>query len=246
MSLTENLKHHKFNYFIGFVVLLLFTSELSVLFVVAKNNQTIKELENKINNNHVELNANLKNSELAINSRIDIIDSAIQIDEKRRMLIKKIRTAITENAYTKLDVRTLTRIAVAVIDYSYTYNLSIARVLAIIKKESDFNPNAISKADAKGLGQLLDSTAEYIALKSGRIGLNVFNIENNVFMTCFYLAQMMNTFNNEFETAVGSYNAGPNTMKKHKAGLIELPEETKEYIPAVLEFEKIFKQYGLE
>ena len=49
--------------------------------------------------------------------------------------------------------------------YSYKYDVDPYLVLAVIKTESKFNPNAESIRGAKGLMQIMDSTGEWIASK---------------------------------------------------------------------------------
>ena len=55
--------------------------------------------------------------------------------------------------------------------YSEEYGLDPYLVLAVIKTESNFNKEAVSKKDAKGLMQIMDSTGEWIAKE---LGVNYF------------------------------------------------------------------------
>ena len=151
-----------------------------------------------------------------ISSRIDIVDSAIKPDEKRRMLIKTVRDAIKDNTDTPVSIRTLNRIAIAVVDNSFKYNLSIAGVLAQMKQESNFNAKAESHAGAKGLMQIIDPTAEEIASKLGRSRYNIWDIETNIEFGCFYMAEMLHVFENDFIYALRAYNFGPHNVKRVK------------------------------
>ena len=50
--------------------------------------------------------------------------------------------------------------------YAEKYGVEKELIYAVIKVESKFNPNAISKSKAKGLMQIMDSTAKEIAKKN--------------------------------------------------------------------------------
>jgi len=206
------------------------------------NRDSIYELSENYNKLTLKVEAN--NS--AVNSRIDIVDSAVKIDEKRMMLVKQIRNAILENTTTKLDVRTLNRIAMSVIDYSYQYNLSMSKVLAQMKQESNFNVKAQSPAGAIGLMQIMPDTYKYISLKMGRPGLNPWDIEDNIHMGCFYMAEQLAEFGT-FEDALRAYNSGPNMVKKVNAKIVaDYWPETQKYVPIILDYVVLFKKYGLD
>jgi len=234
------------------VLLLLFVLLVSEVY----QSQTILKLQDNINKTEKALAAlNTKieqltyetdNNFLAINSRVDILDSAVQVNEKRNMLVKKIRNAITENTTTKMDIRTLNKIAISIIDNSYTYNLSITKILAQIKQESDFNTKAQSTAGAVGLMQVMSDTAKYISLRMGKGHLSVWDTNDNIEMGCFYMAEQLSEFNNNYTKALYGYNAGPNKVKKVDAGLQKYEAETLGYATAVLQWVEVFKKYGLE
>jgi len=206
------------------------------------NSNSVSELSK----NYDKLTLKVEADNSAVNSRIDIVDSAVKIDEKRMMLIKKIRDSITENTNTKMDVRTLNRIAMSVVDYSYQYNLSISKVLAQIKQESDFNPKAQSDAGAIGIMQIMPDTYKYISLKMGRPGLNPWDIEDNINMGCFYMAEQLAEFGT-FEDALRAYNSGPNMVKKVNAKIVaDYWLDTQKYVPLILDYVVTFKKYGLD
>lgn len=205
------------------------------------------ELFNKMEEQRKQFEGYLDQSELRINSRIDVLDSAIKPEKKRRMLVKQIRDAISENTTQKHDVRTLNNIAVAVIDYSYQYNLPISKVLAQMKVESDFKIDAKSKAGACGLMQIMPQTANYINLELGiRRHMNVWKISDNIQMGVFYMSMQLHNFNNNYDQALMSYNFGEDNLRRHIAGERSLPKETQEYVPRVNKWIEIFKKYGFE
>jgi len=183
---------------------------------------------------------------LQANARMDTLDSAIKPDQKRRTLIVNIRNSIIGNTNRKLDIRTLNNIAIAVIDYSYQYNLSIPKILAQIKVESDFNVKAKSKAGAQGLLQIMPKTLDYIELKLGK-RLNPWNVYNNILAGCYYMNEQLHDFDNDYDQALRAYNVGPSNLRRFDAGERKtLPEETILYVPSVLRYTREFAKYGLE
>ena len=64
--------------------------------------------------------------------------------------------------------------------YSAKYDLPEYLIASVINIESGYNPNAVSSVGAKGLMQIMDSTAEECKVKLGwKEDLDIFDIENN-------------------------------------------------------------------
>jgi hypothetical protein len=243
------LKNNKLNVFVLGVFVLQVFQFVSTTVMARKNNEEISKINDDLKEvdtrfeNYGDRVFNLDNT---LNSRIDILDRSIKIDEKKRILVKKIREAILNNTHRSIDVRSLNRMAMSVIDYSYAYNVSVAGILAQIKVESDFNPEAESAVGAIGLGQIIPATHEYLMIRTKQPGLNPWDINDNIMMTCAYMSELRTQFGS-FEDSLRAYNAGPETVKKVRAGLLKdyLPE-TNNYVPAVLKWNEVFKRYGLE
>ena len=99
-------------------------------------------------------------------------------------------------------------------------------VLAIIKKESNFNPKAKSKAGAMGLMQLLPDTAKWLGLKDTS---KLYNPDVNIKYGIKYLRWLFNYFQNSIPEellkedikkskilkVIAAYNAGPGNVKKY-------------------------------
>lgn len=214
---------------------------------IIKNGQQLKDFVVESNKT---VKAIIKNNYDSTNARIDNLDTTVQYDDKRRMLVTEIRKAVIENTNVKLSVRDLNKIANAVIDYSYEWKLTIPQVLAQIKVESNFNPKASSKAGAQGLMQIMPRTFKYIhyELPEAPINMDAWNIFHNIRAGCFYMAQQR-TYFGSYEEALRAYNWGPDSLEKYNAGIIDkdkMPEETQEYVPKVLKYIEVFKKYGLD
>ncbi|MEQ1810833.1 MAG: lytic transglycosylase domain-containing protein [Terricaulis sp.] len=86
-----------------------------------------------------------------------------------------------------------------------------ALVLAIIRQESEFDAGAISNANARGLMQLIPSTAQLQARREGmtyeRAALTT-DPQYNMTLGSAHLADLVNNFNGSYVLAIASYNAG--------------------------------------
>ena len=115
------------------------------------------------------------------------------------------------------------RIATLVGKYNLgRYNLGPDFVRAVIKVESNFNPNAVSQKGALGLMQLMPATARRFGVR------NVYNPEENLEGGIQYLNFLLDTFNGDVNLTLAAYNAGENIVQKLKA--IPPYRETRDYV----------------
>jgi hypothetical protein len=128
----------------------------------------------------------------------------------------------TVAGYASGDLQTL------VTHYSKFYGLDRALVLAVIRAESNFNPNAVSHAGASGLMQLMPGTAKDMGVTK------IFDPAQNIAGGTQYLSKCLELYRGNTKLALAAYNAGPGAVKAH--GGIPPYKETQNYITSVLRF----------
>lgn len=113
---------------------------------------------------------------------------------------------------------------------SRKYKIEPSLIHSIIKVESNWNPDAVSRRGAKGLMQLMPDTARRMNVK------NPFDPEENIEGGTRYLRYLLDKFDGDITLAVAAYNAGPRNIYKFKG--VPPIKETKEYV------KKIFSIYN--
>ena len=108
------------------------------------------------------------------------------------------------------------------------YNLPEKLITSVIKQESNFNASATSAAGASGLMQLMPATARYLGVSDR------FDPAQNIMGGAKYLRQMLDQFDNNVETALAAYNAGPGNVKKY--GGIPPFQETQNYVKKIMNY----------
>ena len=137
--------------------------------------------------------------------------------------------------------------------YSKKYNVDSALIYSVIKAESNFDKNSVSKKGAIGLMQIMPSTAIFIAQQ---LNLENFDIKDlylpqtNIEFGTYYLSYLYSKFNS-LNAVVCSYNAGETVVKKwlndknYSTDLQSLKTvpyaETSKYLKKVTFFYKIYQ-----
>jgi soluble lytic murein transglycosylase-like protein len=106
------------------------------------------------------------------------------------------------------------------------YKVDPVLIHSVIRAESNGNPKAVSRAGAKGLMQLMDSTARSYDAK------DVFDPAQNINAGTKYLKHLMDRFGEE-KLALAAYNAGPSNVVRH-GGVPPFPE-TQAYVEKVMD-----------
>ena len=136
----------------------------------------------------------------------------------------------------KSTTEELTKIYATVEKYCKQYGVDKNLVLAIIKQESNFDPNAASHAGAKGLMQLMDFNSEAYGIT------NPFDIDENIEGGVKHIKSYLDMYDGDVEMALMAYNGGPGTMSRRgvtsAADLYKMPEETQNYVPKVINYYK--------
>lgn len=108
------------------------------------------------------------------------------------------------------------------------YNVPVDLLKAIGKAESDFNPNAVSKAGAQGVMQLMPATAKELGVTDS------FDAEQNIMGGAKYISGMLRKYNGDTKLALAAYNAGSGNVKKY--GGIPPFKETQNYVKKVMKY----------
>ena len=115
------------------------------------------------------------------------------------------------------------------------YRVDYALVKAVIKTESNFNPQAVSRAGAKGLMQLMPGTADALGID------NSFHPEENIQGGVRHLRYLLDLFKGDLHLALAAYNAGEKVVLRYNG--IPPYQETRTYIRRVL---RCFQNYSSE
>jgi soluble lytic murein transglycosylase len=127
-------------------------------------------------------------------------------------------------------------------------------VASLIRQESEFNPSAISHANAYGLMQLLPSVGKQMAREEGLGSIEPRQLLDpilNIRLGTRYLRETMEKFGRVPEYALAAYNAGDNRVDDWQAagpyhGVDEFVEsipfsETRDYVQAILRNQDIYR-----
>lgn len=129
-------------------------------------------------------------------------------------------------------------------------NIDPYLVFAIIKQESNFDKNACSNRKAKGLMQILDTTAEEISQGINYINTEEFDLydaKTNIYIGVKYFRTLLDRYNGNIRLALCAYNAGLGNVDKwinseniyldSKINIGNIPfEETKTYLINILKY----------
>lgn len=114
------------------------------------------------------------------------------------------------------------------------YNLPQSLVHAVITAESAYDSDAVSRAGAVGLMQLMPATAKRYGVRNRR------DPYQNINGGTKYLRDLLILFNQDMELALAAYNAGEGAVKKYN-NTIPPYKETQNYVKKVLSFQDQYR-----
>ena len=117
-------------------------------------------------------------------------------------------------------------------------NIPPLLVKAIIKVESEFNPNAVSPAGAMGLMQLMQATANFYNVN------NPFDPEENLEAGIKHFKGLMKRLNGDIPLALAAYHAGMGIVKKRMS--VPQIDSTIAYVNKVMSFYTGKKKYSVK
>jgi len=120
------------------------------------------------------------------------------------------------------------RFASKIAEVASRYQVPEALLHAVITIESAYDPNAISRAGAVGLMQLMPATAKRYGVANRR------NPSANLTGGTRYLKDLLLRFDSNLELALAGYNAGENAVEKF-GNQIPPFDETRNYVRKVLQ-----------
>lgn len=113
---------------------------------------------------------------------------------------------------------------------SEKYNISYDFLIAVAKAESDFNPNCVSSAGAKGIMQVMPYEAKELGIT------DVFDPEQNIMGAAKLLAAHLKKFDGDTTLAAAAYNAGSGRVKQY--GGVPPFKETQNYVKKIAAYMK--------
>ncbi len=124
-----------------------------------------------------------------------------------------------QSRYSRQEIRR------AIIFYAKRYRLEPALLRAVIKTESDFRQDVVSRKGAVGLMQITPDTAATLRVA------NVHDSIENIRGGAKQLRHLLNLYREDLPPALAAYNAGVHRVKDHKVPRIR---ETRTYVRKVL------------
>ena len=147
-----------------------------------------------------------------------IMPDEMPIEDAPRVLVT---TQVVQAALSPLAARPFADLIEAV---SLKHGIDPALVHAVVQAESNYQPRAKSHVGARGLMQVMPSTAADFGIK------NLFDPQNNLEAGVQYLKFLLARF--DLTNAIAAYNAGPGAVRKYDG--IPPFKETQNYVKKVL------------
>ena len=128
-------------------------------------------------------------------------------------------TSLPAKAIVKPPYRELVQAAAA------RYNVDADLITSVIAVESNFDPKALSRKNARGLMQLLPETAARLGVQ------DIYDPQENIDAGTRYLRELLEKYNNDLTLALAAYNAGTDRVEQY--GRVPPFTETLSYVRRV-------------
>ena len=147
------------------------------------------------------------------------VDQYLGRDSKAAVGSEQVPNFIRGRSFNQLEINS------AIDQAAARHNVDPNLVRAVIKVESNFNPNAVSRKGAMGLMQLMPQTARRLNVA------NPFDPEQNVDAGVRHLKQLMESYGGDVKLSLAAYNAGAGAVAR-SAGVPRIAE-TRNYVKRI-------------
>lgn len=106
------------------------------------------------------------------------------------------------------------------------HNIDVELLASVIKAESNFRVNAVSRVGARGLMQLMPGTARELGVK------DITRPDENIDGGTAYLDSLLKMYKNDLRLALAAYNAGPAAVARYHG--VPPYRETRAYVNRVI------------
>ncbi len=147
-----------------------------------------------------------------------------EVDSQKELIVTRTFEYLRDKKVKGSDEKLMT-IANSVYEESQKYDIDYRLILAVMKVESNFRNDAISRKGARGLLQVKPSLARHIS-KTSDISVKstkcLHEPEKNIKIGVYYLSKLLDRFE-DLHTALHAYNVGPRKVK-YNASEDEIPK----------------------
>lgn len=134
-----------------------------------------------------------------------------------------------------------------ILKYAKEYKVEPTLVAAIIYVESHYDPRAVSRVGARGLMQLMPSTAQGISKELGEAQMaDLYDPKTNIRYGSYYISQKIKDFQGNVDAALAAYNGGPSVGNRFVISReTGIPRETQNFVKKVNSAKETYKKiYG--